>query len=207
MQQQQPSITGLQYDTAELLFKYASQNYIYKMHYDGTYWNQAPVFVGNGVNPSASIMPLGTTGAKYVWTAVASPSSQPPYEIKLSSETLTKSTASPLATIYHRSIAVIDTTADNWLEVRIDKLAVQTKSGEELTIPFAEAKEDDNTLTPANAFANLASSPITLPFEAESLFVHCQVNGQGLSAIKKRESTINVEIASRRKTAPPSSCR
>ncbi len=206
-QQQQPSITGLQYDTAELLFKYASQNYIYKMHYDGTYWNQAPVFVGNGVNPSASIMPLGTTGAKYVWTAVASPSSQPPYEIKLSSETLTKSTASPLATIYHRSIAVIDTTADNWLEVRIDKLAVQTKSGEELTIPFAEAKEDDNTLTPANAFANLASSPITLPFEAESLFVHCQVNGQGLSAIKKRESTINVEIASRRKTAPPSSCR
>jgi hypothetical protein len=193
-QQSLPSITGLASNTAELLFQLYGQNSIYKIYYDGgPYWNQAPVYVGSGINPSVSVISLGMTEAKYVWTAIASPSSVPPYEIKLSSETLNKTTSS-LKVAYHRSIAIIDTTTQNWLEVRLDKLAVKTKTGEEFAIPFVEAKEDANTLTPANAFTNLASSPITLPANAESLFVRCQVNGQGLSSIKKRDTAINVEI-------------
>lgn len=187
-EQQLPSITGLANNTAELLFQYVSQTGVYKMHYDGTNWG-VPVSIGDayGTNPSVSI---GNTTAKYVWTS----GSVAPYQIKTSTETLSKSTGSPLATVYHRSIAIIDTTTGNWLEVRLDKLAVKTKSGEEFTIPLVEAKEDDKTLTPVNAFINLASSAITLPVEAESLFVHCQVNGQGLSTVKKRDAAINVEI-------------
>lgn len=96
---------------------------------------------------------------------------------------------------YHRSIAIIDTTTNNWLEVRLDKLSVKTKTGEEFAIPFAEAKEDTYSLTPANAFANLASAWFTLPADAESLLVRCQINGQGLSAIKNRANLINVEMA------------
>lgn len=117
-----------------------------------------------------------------------------PYEIKTSPEILSKTNGNPLKVVSHRSIAVIDTATSNWLEVRFDKLAVKMKSGEEMTIPFAEAKEDDETLTPANAFANLASASINLPAEAESLFVRCQVNGQGLSSVKKTGAVINVEI-------------
>jgi len=94
-----------------------------------------------------------------------------------------------------RGRRVIDTTTGNWLEVRLDKLAVKTKSGEEFAVPFTEAKEDANSLTPVNAFANLASSWSTLPADTESLFVRCQVNGQGLSVIKSRTNLINVEIA------------
>jgi hypothetical protein len=190
--QQLPSITGLSYDTAELLFQYDASNIIYKMHYGGTYWG-GPVSVGDGFNPSVSV---GNTTAKYVWTS----GSAAPYQIQTSTETLSKTqtgTASgkQLATVYHRSIAVIDTTTGNWLEVRLDKLAVKTKSGEEFAVPFAEAKEDAISLTPANAFANLASSWTTLPTDAESLFVRCQVNGQGLSAIKDRAHRIGIEIA------------
>jgi hypothetical protein len=184
--QQLPSITGLSYDTAELLFQYDASNIIYKMHYGGTYWG-GPVSVGDGFNPSVS---AGNTTAKYVWTS----GSAAPYQIQTSTETLSKISGKQLATVYHRSIAVIDTTTGNWLEVRLDKLAVKTKSGEEFAIPFAEAKEDATSLTPANAFANLASSLIALPADAESLLVNCRVNGQGLSAIKNRANSINVEM-------------
>ena len=175
--QQLPSITGLVYDTAELLFQYNPQNIIYKMHYGGTYWG-GPVSVGDGTKPSVSV---GNTTAKYVWTY----GTAAPYEIKTSTETLSKTGGKQLALSYHRSIAVIDTTTRNWLEVRLDKLAIKTKSGEEVAIPFVEAKEDDKTLKPAKAFDNLASSSITAPADAESLFVRCQVNGQGISTIKK----------------------
>lgn len=184
-----PSITGLAsapYETAELLFQNASQSSIFKMHYSNAYWYS--VFnLGNGFNPSASV---GNTTAKYVWTS----GSAAPYQINTSSETLSKTSGKQLATIYHRSIAVIDTVTSHWLEVRFDKLTVKTKSGEGMTIPFAEAKEDTNSLMPANAFANLASPSITLPADAESLLVRCQVNGQGLSSVKKRDNAINVEI-------------
>lgn len=193
-EQQLPSITGLSSDNAMLLFQNQTGGpAIYKMSYfwNGSTWTWgAPVYVASGTNPSASIIPLGITTAKYVWTGTAAAA---PYQIHTSSETLSKSNKQ-LAGAYHRSIAIIDTTTSHWLEVRLDKLAVKTKSGEEFTIPFAEAKEDDNTLTPANAFANLASSSIRLPADAESLFVYCQVNGQGLSAIKKRDTAINVEM-------------
>jgi len=191
-QPQLPSITGLANDSAELLFQGFDLNNIYKRHYDGSTWGGA-VFLAAGTNPSVSI---GNTTAKYVWTS----GSAAPYQIQTSTETLSKTQTGAasdkqLATVYHRSIAVIDTTTRNWLEVRLDKLAVKTKAGEEFAIPFAEAKEDANSLTPANAFANLASSWSTLPADAESLFVYCQVNGQGLSAIKSRANLINVEIA------------
>jgi len=185
-----PSITGLASapsETAELLFQNTSQSSIFRMHYDNAYWNS--VFsLATGFNPSASI---GNTTAKYVWTS----NSAAPYQIQISAETLSKASDKKLAINYHRSIAIIDTAAGKWLEVRLDKLAVKTKSGEEITIPFAEAKVDDNTLTPTNAFANLASSSIRLPADAESLFVHYQVNGEGLSAIKKRDNDINIEMA------------
>jgi len=196
-QPQLPSITGLVNDSAELLFQGFDLNNIYKRHYDGSTWGGA-VFLAAGTNPSVSI---GNTTAKYVWTS----GSAAPYQIQTSTETLSKTQTGAdmagqaggkqLATAYHRSIAVIDTTTGNWLEVRLDKLAVKTKSGEEFAVPFAEAKEDANSLAPANAFANLASSWSTLPADVESLFVRCQVNGQGLSAIKSRANLINVEIA------------
>jgi hypothetical protein len=49
-------------------------------------------------------------------------------------------------------------------------------------------------LKPAKAFDNLASSSITLPADAESLFVSCRVNGQGLSTIKNNVDAIVVEL-------------
>jgi hypothetical protein len=163
---------------------------IYKIHYTGSSWDLNSLsYVNTGSTPSVSV---GNTTAKYVW---ASYSLTAPYQILTSPETLSKSNQTPRSVAYHRSIAIIDTTTENWLEVRLDKLAVTTKSGEEFTIPFAEAQEDDNTLTPAQAFTNLASSLIRLPAEAESLFVRCQINGQGLSSIKKRDNAINVEMA------------
>jgi subtilisin family serine protease len=186
-QPQLPSITGLANDSAELLFQGFDLNNIYKRHDDGSTWG-GTVFLAAGTNPSVSI---GNTTAKYVWTS----GSAAPYQIQTSTETLSKISGKQLATVYHRSIAVIDTTTGNWLEVRLDKLAVKTKSGEEFAVPFAEAKEDAISLTPANAFANLASSWSTLPADAESLFVRCQVNGQGLSAIKDRANRIGIEIA------------
>jgi hypothetical protein len=185
-EQQQPSITGLHDDTAELLFRMVTQNHLYKMHYDGTYWGGL-TNVGQGNDPSVSV---GNTTAKYVWTE----GSSAPYQIKTSSETLSKTGAGPLAMAYHRSVAIIDTTANAWLEVRLNALSVKTRRGDELAIPFASAKEDSLTLTPANAFSNLASSPVTLPADAESLAVVCQVSGQGLSAIKNAAKPIVIEL-------------
>jgi hypothetical protein len=183
--QQQPSITGLHDGTAELLFKYYTQNLLYKMHYDGSAWNSAPVFVGTGTNPSVSV---GNTSAKYVWTdGTASP-----YQIKISTETLSK--VNSLTAAYHRSVAVIDSTTSAWLEVRLDKLSVKTKSGSEFAIPFENAKEDDATLTPANAFINLSAPPVVLPADAESLLVNCQISAQDLSAIKNASSTVVADI-------------
>jgi hypothetical protein len=185
-EQQLPSITGLHDDTAELLFRMVTQNYIYKMHYDGTYWG-SPTSVGQGNDPTVSV---GNATAKYIWTE----GSSAPYQIKTSSETLSKTSAGPLAMAYHRSIAIIDTTTNAWLEVRLDKLAVKTRRGEEFTMPFASAKDDSLTLTPTNAFSNLASSPVSLPADAESLSVHCQVSGQGLSTIKNAAKPIVIEL-------------
>jgi hypothetical protein len=185
-EQQQPSVTGLHDDTAELLFRMVSLNYVYKMHYDGSYWG-GPVFVGTGAYPSVSV---GNTTAKYVWTD----GNATPYQIKLSSETLSKSGFAPLTIAYHRSMAVLDPAAGAWFDVRLDKLSVKTRTGTELLIPFVDAKEDLLTLTPANAFINLASSLATLPTDAESLSVQCVVSGQGLAVIKSAGAAINAEI-------------
>ncbi|KAA0223565.1 hypothetical protein EDS67_25705 [candidate division KSB1 bacterium] len=173
-EQQQPSVTGLANDTAELLFKLYSQNQIYKIHYDGSSWG-SPVFISTGANPSVSV---GNTSAKYVWTK----GTASPYEVKTSSETLSKN--SPLTVAYHRSIAVIDTASGAYLELRINKLSVKTRTGDEFTIPFSMAQEDTATLTPANAFINLASQTVLLPADAESLVVNCLISGQELSAIR-----------------------
>ncbi|MGH7450037.1 MAG: S8 family serine peptidase, partial [bacterium] len=181
-----PSITGLVNNTAEMLsHALTGGQTIFKMHYNGSSWG-APVSLGSGANPSVS---AGNTTAKYVWTS----GSTAPYQINTSAETLSKTGAGPLSVAYHRSIAVLDTTAGAWLDVRLDKLSVKTKAGGELAIPFVNAKEDSLTLTPTNAFANLASPAVSLPADAESLFVLCQVSGQTLSAIKQA-NPIDVEI-------------
>ncbi len=185
-EQQQPSVTGLHDDTAELLFRMVSLNYVYKMHYDGSLWG-APVFVDTGTNPSVSV---GNTTAKYVWTQ----GSAAPYQIKTSTETLSKTSVAPLAVAYHRSIAVLDPDNGAWLEVRLDRLSVKTKTSDELGIPFVTAKEDSLTLTPVNAFTNLASTLVSLPADAESLSVSCMISGKGLTAIKNLSSLIGVEF-------------
>lgn len=185
-QQKLPSITGLHDDTAELLFKYATQNQIYKMHYDGTYWG-APVFVGEGTNPSVSV---GNTTAKYVWTD----GTTSPYQIKTSTETLSKTGLGTLAVAYHRATAVVDTASGAWFDMRLDKISVKTKTGKEFVIPFANAQEDPLTLTPAKAFDNLSSMPVVLPADAESLLVSYWNSGNSLSAIKTASNPLSVEI-------------
>ncbi len=199
-EQQLPSITGLSNDTAELLFQSVSQNQIYKMHYTGSSWG-SPVSIAAGRKPPVS---AGGVTAKYVWMS----GSASPYEIKTSSETLTKTGENPLAISYHRSIAVIDTATalDSaryaWLEVRLDKIAIKTNKGEETIIPFAQAQEDPATLTSQNAFENLASATVSLPATAESLLVHYTVSGEGLSAVKDI-STVAIGIFLNRKNGAP----
>lgn len=183
-QQKEPSITGLVNDKAELLFKYATQNQIYKMHYNGSSWG-SPVYIGAGRSPSASV---GHTTAKYAWTE----GSASPYRIKTSSETLSK--AGELTVAYHRSVAVIDTATGAWLDLRLDKVFVKTKSGEERLVPLAPAREDALTLTPANAFTNLVSSPATLPVEAESLLVTYRLGGQNLSDLRDEADVIDIRL-------------
>ncbi len=183
-QQKEPSITGLANDKAELLFKYATQNQIYKMHYNGSSWG-SPVYIGAGRSPSASV---GHTTAKYAWTE----GSASPYRIKTSSETLSK--AGELAVAYHRSVAVIDTATGAWLDLRLDNVCVKTKSGEERLVPLAPAKEDALTLTPANAFSNLASALATLPAEAESLLVTYRLGGQNLSDLRDEADVIDIRL-------------
>jgi len=196
-QQQLPNITGLANATAVMLFRLYSQNQVYKMDYDGSMWCGA-VSVGQGVYPSVS---TGYTSAKYVWTA----GTASPYQIKLSSETLsnisscasfasTEASQNNLSPAYHRSVAVLDTTANAWLELRLDKLSVKTHAGEELLLPFVTAQEDSLTLTPSRAFVNLASSSLTLPAEAESLFVSYLVGAQRLSSLKSG-SVITLSLA------------
>lgn len=143
---------------------------------------------GYGTNPSVSV---GNTTAKYVWT---SSTSAAPYQVKTSAETLSKTGTTPPTIAYHRSIAVLDPNTGAWLEVRLDKLSVKTKAGEEFVIPFVNAKEDSLTLTPANGFINLASSHVTLPTDAESLFVRCVVSGQNLPALKTAGAAIRAEL-------------
>ncbi len=186
-EQQLPSITGLQNDSAELLFQMISQSSIYKIHYDGAYWGN-PVYVAAGRNPSASI---GNTQAKYVW----SQGSTAPYEVKISAETLSKAAADSLQTTYHRSVAILDTAQAAWLEIRLDNMSIKTVKGEEWLIPFAQAREDSSALTVGNAFANLASELVNLPADAESLSVQYTVSGKGLSAIKNFSTDIDVALA------------
>lgn len=187
-QLRQPNITGLSGGYAHLVYQdMINQNEIdiYKINYDGG-WGGA-LFVSTGTNPSVSV---GHTTAKYVWTQ----GSAAPYQIKTSSETLSKTGSGPLAVAYHRSTAILDTTIGAWLEVRLDNLTVKTNSGDEFSIPFEEAKEDSLTLAPAKAFINLASAPAFLPANAESLFVQYIISGQGLSLIKNLSSPIGIEI-------------
>jgi hypothetical protein len=184
----QPNITGLSDSYAALVYQEPinpNETDIYKISYDGG-WGGA-LFVSTGANPSVS---AGNTTAKYVWTH----GSSAPYQIKMSTETLSKTGAGPLAMAYHRSVASIDTTTDAWLEVRLNELSVKTRRGEEFAIPFASAKEDSLTLTPANAFTNLASSPVAVSADAESLAVVCLVSGQGLLAIKNAAKPIVIEL-------------
>lgn len=95
---------------------------------------------------------------------------------------------------YHRSTAVIDTTAGAWFEVRINHISVKTKTGKASLIPLATAQEDPLTLTPSKAFDNLSSTPVVLPTDAESLLVSYWNSGNSLSAIKNASSPLNVEI-------------
>jgi len=194
-QQDLPSITGLANATAVMLFRLYAQSQVYKMDYDGSSWCSA-VSVGQGTYPSAS---LGFTSAKYVWTA----GTASPYQIKLSSETLSnvgsctsllsaRASQSNLALAYHRSIAVLDTTTNAWLDLRLDKLSVKTRGGDELLLPFVTAQEDSLTLTPSRAFVNLASSSLTLPADAESLFVSYLVGGQRLSTLRNNTITLGL---------------
>lgn len=196
-QQKEPSITGLANDTAELLFKLSTQNSIYKIHYTGSSWG-SPVYIGSGANPSVSV---GYTAAKYVWRD----GSAAPYQIKFSSEALSKAGEEPLTLAYHRSIAVIDTataldsTRYAWLEIRLDNVAVKTKNGEEYLVPFVEAKEDSVTLTPQNIFENLASTIASVPAEAESLLIGYTFGGEGLSAINDISTNAAVDFVLNRK--------
>lgn len=196
-QQQLPSITGLANATAAMVFRPASQNNILRMNYTGSQWCVAE-YIDQGFYPSVS---MGNTSAKYVYPM----GTAPPYQIKLGNETLngvvdciptlSKTTAqNELGLLYHRSVAVLDTVTNAWLELRLNEISVKTLGGDELLLPFETAQEDSLTLTPARAFVNLASSAFTLPADAESLFVSCLIGGQRLSSLKNG-NTVNLSLA------------
>jgi len=113
-----PSVTGHALSKRSVVW-YDNYNDIYKAYYNGSTWSQS-VAANDGRHPNLS---AGTTTAKYVWTS----GSSSPYEIKLNTEALLKTTGE-MDLVYHRAAVLQDTLYSSLLWIELGEMVIKTSS-------------------------------------------------------------------------------
>lgn len=93
-----PSITGLTATKRAIVCQGDNATDIYKIYYNGSNWTSS-FMASNAQHPGLS---AGTTTARYYWTS----GTESPYEIKISSESLSETNLQPL--ICHRAAVLQD---------------------------------------------------------------------------------------------------
>mgnify|MGYP005725584445 CR=1 FL=1 len=173
--QQLPSISALSSNDVNIVFQEPFDEKVYKTNYNGSTWS-VPSLISNNVQyPSLS---SGSSEAKYVYTKGTSS----PYEIKLSSETFSKSTAET-DEYYSRAINWIDPFGA-YLQVRVHPFSIKLADGNTEPLSFIDASFDEsNQLTTENTWDWLATIPNRLPANAESLIVSVTVEAEGLENV------------------------
>jgi len=167
-----PSITGLTSNKRAIVC--TSDNFadIFKLYYNGSSWSQTLV-ANNGQHPNLS---AGTTTAKYVWTS----GTAAPYEIKISSESLSKSSLENWA--YHRVAVLQDTANATLLWIELGEITLAT-SQQEFAIAQTSIQNQDLNLQATELFHYLDSEPFVIPADSSRLIWYQQLYGQGLSQL------------------------
>ena len=161
--QRRPSISALADNKVHLLFQHYNGDLVYKSSFNGSYWG-GPVSVSSqGQHPSVS---SGQSSARYVWTEGLNS----PYEIKLSTEQLSKEADTDKRDFYSRSIAWLDSSG-NYLELRVNEMSLKRKDQIIRRLDFVDISLDTFELKPANAWDLLTSGAEYFPADAESVLV------------------------------------
>jgi hypothetical protein len=185
--QQLPSITGLATNKVDLIFQTIPSiaNSVYKMRFNGTYWNSPTLVASNSVYPSVSI---GSTTSKYVYTNGTSS----PYTVTLSSETLSKETTFA-QDYYSRSLAIMNN-SEEYLEVVLNKMYFKMKDGSKQIIDFESVSLDTFKLSTENAFNLMRSAKeLTIPVGADELVFDYKIRGENIEkVIEGNQSNINL---------------
>lgn len=187
--QENPSISALATNKVDLLYNTPSQfgtQYVYKLRFNGYYWNQPTWMASNARYPSVS---SGSTTAKYVWTS----GSSSPYTVMLSSELLQKELEINPLDYYTRSIAWLDSVG-SYLEIKLHPFYLNMKDGSKKRIDIVPASLDTFDLTLSNSWDLLSSIPIQIPSDAAELVFDYSVSGSDIKNLFT-ESLTNVQPA------------
>ncbi|MFQ5436949.1 MAG: hypothetical protein ACE5FD_18990, partial [Anaerolineae bacterium] len=105
-----PTITGLAGARAAMLFRRGPENF-FRGDYDGSNWSITfPTFAGKHASLS-----VGQTQARYVITSAGNA----PYQVQLSTTTLSKGTAAGQTVALSRSAGFVHPASGGWLNIRI----------------------------------------------------------------------------------------
>ncbi|MFZ5519434.1 MAG: C25 family cysteine peptidase [Candidatus Zhuqueibacterota bacterium] len=171
-----PSITGHASNKRSIVC-YDDLNQIRRAYFNGSSWSET-VAATNGVHPGLS---AGTTAAKYVWTS----GTVSPYEIKISTEQLSKSNFENI--VYHRASVLQDTANSSLLWVELGEIKLVTGTIE-LELPQLSIQNQNLSLTPATAFQYLDSELFVIPDESTNLAWYQNIYGAGLQRLTAADS-------------------
>ena len=161
--QRRPSISALTDNKVHLLFQHYNHNLVYKSSFNGSYWGGPVSVSSHGQHPSVS---SGQSSARYVWTEGLNS----PYEIKLSTEQLSKEAVTDKRDFYSRSIAWLDSSG-NYLELWVNKMSLKGKDHSVRRLDFMNVSLDTFDLKPANSWDLLTSGAEYFPADAEIMLV------------------------------------
>ena len=170
------SITGHVNNKRSIVFTADGANEIYRAKYNGSNWS-VDLKASNGQHPNIS---AGTTTAKYVWTS----GSSSPYEIKLSSEYLSKSSGE-MNLVYHRAAVLQDTLNSFLLWTELGEILLKTESGEILVL-LKPVENRDLELTQNSVFTYLESEPFVIPADVTGIICYRNVYGKGLQQVSAK---------------------
>ncbi|MGQ9853666.1 MAG: hypothetical protein ACUVTG_09730 [Candidatus Oleimicrobiaceae bacterium] len=201
-----PSITGhlgkarsiVWHDEGGMLYRASTVNGLsWSVVVVGDTWLQHP-------NLSAGRVDL----AKYVFTG----GSASPYVVHLSGETLPPSgglgkgllasgegedgvRTLSCAQRYHRAAIVAHTRGSGLLWVQWGEVVAKTDKGERIPLPFATWQGDLSELNQETAFGYLATEPLLLPYDVDTLAWEYELYGCGLKElVARRTSNVTVEV-------------
>lgn len=177
-----PSITGTFDEEAWVV--YQDESGIWKRWYDGSYWDYES-YVEEGFDAQTSV---GSASARYLWTS----GSASPYQVNLSTETLSKPGAGPT---YSRALNLIDTARGSSITIELGRTELVRKDGTREPIMFARSPGDTLQLGVSTLCDAGSTVAFVFPEDADSLRIEYSVYGARAKELFVEEAgTVSLNI-------------